>query len=63
MTARYIRQPSAMWVSNEEWTSDERVTISVSECDAEPTDTGLLDADGVRLFRVAGREPMGYRIR
>ena len=38
-------------------------TITVHEGDAEPEDTGLLDASGTKLFRVRDREPIGYKVR
>jgi hypothetical protein len=40
---------------------DEHRTMSVIEDEAAPQATGLLDANGVPIYRVADRAPMGFR--
>lgn len=41
----------------------ERPTLTVYEAAPEPQDTGVLDANGTRLYRVEDREPIGFRVR
>jgi len=51
--------PRAMWLEDDYCTAD-RQTITVSVEDNLPVDTGLLDADGQKLWRVTKRERVGY---
>lgn len=65
MPVRYVPMPKAppkAWASMELDYGD-RPTMTVYEDAREPQDTGLLDAAGVRLFRVNDPEPMGFRPR
>lgn len=56
-----IYSTRAYWVVlDDDFDETERQTISVYETDNEPIDTGLLDANGDRLFRVTEREPIGF---
>lgn len=36
------------------------LTLTVYEDDAEPIDTGLLNADGTKLYRSVKRLPIGF---
>lgn len=63
MPVRYVPMPKAparAWTSMEIDYGD-RPTMTVYEDAREPQDTGLLDAAGVRLFRVNEPEPIGFR--
>jgi hypothetical protein len=44
----------------DDWAEPHR-TMVIHEEDAAPVRTGLLDAHGVALYRVADRVPVGYR--
>lgn len=64
MADRYFpmaRAPRA-WASEQNgW--QERPTITVFEPERGPRDTGLLDANGVKLYASEEREPIGFRVR
>ncbi len=56
---RYVTRANI--ATDDIWTPDDRPTLSVIVEDREPLDTGLVDAGGVRIFRVSERAPMGFR--
>ena len=37
--------------------------VTIFEPEPCPIDTGVLDANGVRIYRVEDRDPIGFRIR
>ena len=48
-----------------DWFEEERpmtvqTSMTVYERDDEPQDTGLLDANGTKLYRVSDKQKMGY---
>jgi hypothetical protein len=59
MASRYF---ACLWVADEfeENSVGPSSGIIVIDQDNEPQYTGLLDADGNRLFRVRERAPMGF---
>lgn len=58
MTTRYFTE------AGDDWYAPLPQTMTVICSDDElPVDTGLVDANGVRLFRRVEREPIGFRIR
>jgi hypothetical protein len=59
---RYIarRTPPRAWTDDSPWITSQRPTLTVHQVDDAPTDTGLLDADGVPLYRVRERVAMGF---
>lgn len=63
MTTRYVAMPHppASWCSASHVPED-RPSCIVHEADAEPRDTGLLDAHGVRIFALLERQPIGFRV-
>lgn len=64
MTARYVSRADG-WaaddLSNEDFEKPQ--TITVLEVETGAVDTGLLDANGVKIYRVANRMPIGFRPR
>lgn len=61
MTPRYLAlaRPPRAWVSQTEvWA--ERPTMQVWVPDDAPVDTGLVTAEGVQLYRVTERAPVGF---
>ena len=68
MTRRYIPAPRARrvraWWEHEDPNSEDRPltpSLSVHEpADTDPQPTGLYDANGVELYRVDEREPVGF---
>lgn len=56
---RYISVPNAQW---ELWDRPATVqsTMTVYEQEDKPTDTGLVDATGTRLYRISERIKIGY---
>lgn len=55
---RYVARPKAWW-DDEPNVEDVSTRIVLVEDDA-PIRTGLLDADGVPLYRVRDRFPVGF---
>lgn len=57
--SRYVAMPNAG-----EWWDMARATDylarTVHEDEPKPVDTGLLDANGVKLYRVEDRQPVGF---
>lgn len=51
--------PHAAWIGGQFYDTD-RQTITVSETDFQPVYTGLLSADGVPLYRIHQRGPLGF---
>lgn len=45
------------------WNTDERTTVTVFEPDDKPVASGLYDANGVMLYRVTKREPIGFVVK
>lgn len=59
-TDRYVALPKPpRGYSFSEW-GEAHPTMQVLENDRAPVDTGLLDAQGVRLFRVSETVPVGF---
>jgi len=58
---RYVTRA---WIDDDASLEDRETqrTITVHERDGT-TDTGLVDAAGVKIYRVADRVPMGFRAR
>jgi hypothetical protein len=59
---RYVplaRRP-ATWESWEDEIAEPRVTISVIDESDAPQPTGLVDANGTPLYRIATRERIGF---
>lgn len=56
---RYVAIRPRAWVSATDAPED-RPTCQVWETEADPIDTGLLNADGVPLYRVHDRGPLGF---
>lgn len=42
------------------WSTTARETITILEDDPQPIATGLLDARGVKLYRVKKHQPIGF---
>jgi hypothetical protein len=67
MTTRYValrRAPGPRaWINDYNETLPAQPTVTVIEGDPAPAETGLLDAHGTPLYRVAEREPIGFRLR
>lgn len=62
MARRYIVQPRT-WFPDGEWNHTyicSADSISVIERETAPQPTGLLDAQGNRLFAVDERDPIGF---
>lgn len=57
-----IARRAKAWAS-EEAAWQERPTMTVFEPEEAPRDTGLLDANGVRLYASDTREPIGFKVR
>ncbi len=58
---RYIalkQPPKATWQEDRPVTVDSSMTIY--EADDTPLDTGLLNADGTRLYKVPDQKKIGY---
>lgn len=47
----------------DDWYDTDRQSIDVICENDEPRDTGLLDAQGARLYRMPERHPIGFRPR
>ena len=62
MTARYIAlaKPPRAWVSSTH-TPEMLPTTTVYVPDETPRDTGLVTAEGVPLYRLPTREPIGFK--
>lgn len=58
--ARYVTQPWPRGVAFDEYFEAPTVSIDVIEQDRPPVDSGLLDANGQKLFRVDERHPIGF---
>ena len=61
MGRRYVTRPKGWQAAYDEYWQ-ERPSCTVMEEDRSPVDTGLLDANGTKLWRVEDREPMGLRL-
>lgn len=59
MTDRYVAIPPRAW-SSESHTPEDRPTCQVFEREDAPIKTGLLNAEGVPLFRMPVRGPLGF---
>ena len=57
-----IARPPRAWDSDE-GAMTERPSMTVYEPAPEPRDTGLIDAQGVRIYAFEEREPIGFRVR
>lgn len=55
-----IARPKA-WVNSYNETIGGQPTVTVFDREQQPQETGLLDANGTKLFRVEDREPIGFR--
>lgn len=55
---KYLSKPARQYWE-ESW-QEPKTSITVIEEDDRPQDTGLLDADGNRLYRVKERRPIGF---
>lgn len=44
----------------DEWRTNER-SITVHESENEPVETGLLDRNGVMIYRVSDKRPIGFK--
>ena len=44
----------------DEWYEPTHLTISVSEAEDKPIDTGLFDENGEKLYRVSDRTRIGF---
>jgi hypothetical protein len=56
---RYVAIPARSWVSYQH-TPETLPTCVAHEADPAPVNTGLLNADGVPLYRVPERGPLGF---
>lgn len=56
---RYVAIRPKAWVSYQE-SPESRPTGEVLESDAAPINTGLVTADGVPLYRMQERGPLGF---
>jgi len=56
----YITLPRALLAEDDEWFPAERRSCDVIVEEGGPQPTGLLDADGNALYRVASRAPCGF---
>ena len=60
---RYARRPHAVYVGFDE---EGQASLTADEVlvpdDDTPLDTGLLDADGNKLYRVSPRKKLGFAI-
>jgi len=59
MSTHYVAIQPRAWVSATD-APETRPTCEVFEADAKPIDTGLLNADGLRLYRIQPRAPLGF---
>lgn len=57
---KYVAMRPKSWVFYEESPEVEKETCQVWEADADPINTGLLNADGVPLYRMPSRGPLGF---
>ena len=59
---RYVALPQAPAKSSEDWENQPPVAAAntVYEQDDAPIETGLLDANGTKLYRIRDRLKMGY---
>ena len=60
MSVRYVtlaRRPRAEW---DDYGHAAPITIMVHETPREPINTGLVDQNGIALYRVTESEPMGF---
>lgn len=62
MRIEYVSRPVRAWVS-ETHSPEVLPSCTVYETDPDPIDTGLLDANGARLYRVNVRDRIGFVIR
>lgn len=58
-TYRAMAHPPAGWVGDE-WYEPERESITVYEPDHAPHRTGLVDANGVPIYRLPERRAIGF---
>lgn len=50
------------WANNWDYgAAPSQPTVTVFDREQQPQETGLLDANGTKLFRVEDREPIGFR--
>jgi hypothetical protein len=46
-----------------EWLDVEQKSLVVHEDEPTPIDTGLLDVNGVKIYRVPTRQPIGFKLK